>query len=82
MIQIDDIQFNEEYYYLLIQLLMNSTGLNLDHYRTNFIEKRIKSRMLRANCICISETLLNSQSDLKIIDPSNRIYLKNGDFIN
>lgn len=50
MIHIDDIQFDEDYYNLLIHLLMNSTGLNLDYYQTNFIERRIKSRMIRANC--------------------------------
>ncbi len=50
MIRIDDIQIDDDYYNLLIHLLMNSTGLNLDYYQRNFIEKRIKSRMIRVNC--------------------------------
>ncbi|MFX0024035.1 MAG: CheR family methyltransferase [Candidatus Hermodarchaeota archaeon] len=50
MIRIDDIQIDEDYYNLLIHLLMSTTGLNLDYYQRNFIEKRIKSRMIRVNC--------------------------------
>jgi len=50
VIHIDDIQFDEDYYDQIIHLLMNSTGLNLDYYQTNFIEKRIKSRMIRVKC--------------------------------
>ncbi len=50
MIHIDDIRFDSDYYGPLIHFLMNTTGLNLDYYRKNFIEKRIKSRMIRVNC--------------------------------
>ncbi|MFX1418617.1 MAG: hypothetical protein ACFE9N_06830 [Promethearchaeota archaeon] len=47
MIRIDDIQIDEDCYTLLIRLLMDTTGLNLDCYQRNFVEKRIKSRMIR-----------------------------------
>jgi chemotaxis methyl-accepting protein methylase len=50
VIRIDDIKFDSDYYDPLIHLLTNTTGLNLDYYRKNFIEKRIKSRMIRVNC--------------------------------
>ncbi|MFX0035398.1 MAG: CheR family methyltransferase [Candidatus Hermodarchaeota archaeon] len=50
MIRIDDIKFNENYYNLLVDYLINATGLNLNYYRKNHIEKRIKSRMIRVNC--------------------------------
>ncbi|MFX0006826.1 MAG: CheR family methyltransferase [Candidatus Hermodarchaeota archaeon] len=50
MIRIDDIQIDEDYYNLLIHLLMNTTGLNLEYYQRNFVEKRIKSRMIRVGC--------------------------------
>ncbi|MFX0003321.1 MAG: CheR family methyltransferase [Candidatus Hodarchaeota archaeon] len=50
MIRIDDIQVDEDYYNLLIHLLINTTGLNLDYYQRNFVEKRIKSRMIRVKC--------------------------------
>ncbi len=66
MIRIDDIQIDEDYYDLLIHLLMKTTGLNLDYYGRNFVEKRIKSRMIR----------VNSQRDLNLIDSSNCIYMK------
>lgn len=50
MIRLDDIKFDSDYFNLLIHLLMNATGLNLDYYRRQFVEKRIKSRMIRVNC--------------------------------
>ncbi|MFX1502927.1 MAG: CheR family methyltransferase [Promethearchaeota archaeon] len=50
MIRIDDIQIDKDFYNPLIHLLMNTTGLNLNYYQRNFIEKRIKSRMIRVNC--------------------------------
>jgi len=50
VIRIDDIKFNENFYNLLIDFLINATGLNLNYYRKNYIEKRIKSRMIRVNC--------------------------------
>lgn len=50
MIRIDEIRFDSDYYDPLIHFLINATGLNLDYYRKKFIEKRIKSRMIRVNC--------------------------------
>jgi chemotaxis protein methyltransferase CheR len=50
VIRIDDIQIDEDYYLLLIHLLMNTTGLNIEYYQRNFVEKRIKSRMIRVGC--------------------------------
>jgi len=47
VIRIDDIQIDEDYYNLLFHLLMDTTGLNLNYYQRNFVEKRIKSRMIR-----------------------------------
>ncbi|MFX1276168.1 MAG: CheR family methyltransferase [Promethearchaeota archaeon] len=35
---------------MLLDLLKEKTGLNFEYYRKNFIEKRIKSRMIRVNC--------------------------------
>ena len=50
MIKIDDITFDPDYYIPLTHFLINATGLNLDYYRRKFVEKRIKSRMIRVNC--------------------------------
>jgi len=50
VIRIDDIKFDSDYYVPLIHFLINATGLNLDYYRRKFVEKRIKSRMIRVNC--------------------------------
>jgi chemotaxis methyl-accepting protein methylase len=45
-------------YPVLIRLLKNRTGINFEFYRRNFIEKRIKSRMIRVSCSTL-ETYYN-----------------------
>ena len=49
-IPIDDISYNA-----LIKLLRNKTGLNFEYYNKPFIEKRIKSRMIRVHCNTLDE---------------------------
>lgn len=41
---------DEDYYSLLIEYLSNKTGLNFNYYRRNFVERRIKARMIRVKC--------------------------------
>ncbi len=78
MIRIDDIRFDSDYYEPLIHSLMNSTGLNLDYYRKKFIEKRIRSRMIRVNCgtleSCYNYLLENSSETNKFFDCFNINY--------
>jgi len=50
VIRIEDINFDEDYYNLLIRFLNKTTGLELGYYQRRHIEKRIKSRMIRVNC--------------------------------
>jgi len=50
MIRIENIKIDEEFFNLLIQFLNNITGLNLEYYRREFVERRIKARMIRVNC--------------------------------
>ena len=50
MIRIENIKIDEEFYNLLIQFLSNETGLNFEYYRREFVERRIKARMIRVNC--------------------------------
>ncbi len=84
MIRIDDIQIDEDYYNLLIHLLMNTTGLNLDYYQRNFIEKRIKSRMIRVNCNTLesyynylSNTPLETEKFLDCFNINYSIFFRN-----
>lgn len=59
---------NLDFYEVLIHLLINTSGFNLDYYLRNFIENRIKTK---------TETLLNSQlKKSKLKTSSNRIYMK------
>ena len=39
-----------KFYTLLLSYIADQTGLNFTYYRQNFIEKRIKSRMIRVDC--------------------------------
>ncbi len=50
MSHIENIIIDEKDYKILLELLKSKTGLNFHYYRRNFIEKRIKSRMIRVNC--------------------------------
>ncbi|UCC21079.1 MAG: hypothetical protein JSV62_07320 [Promethearchaeota archaeon] len=78
MIRIDDIQIKEDYYNLLIRLLIDKTGLNLNYYQRNFVEKRIKSRMIRVGCKTIETYynyfLENSTETAKFLDCFNINY--------
>ena len=78
MIRIDEIKFDLAYYNPLIHLLSTTTGLNLDYYRKNFIEKRIKSRMIRVNCGTLESyynyLLENSSETNKFFDCFNINY--------
>ncbi len=47
---IESIHIDDNSYRRLIDLLRGKTGLNFEYYNPNFIEKRIKSRMIRVNC--------------------------------
>ncbi|MBN1803296.1 MAG: hypothetical protein JW891_17425 [Candidatus Lokiarchaeota archaeon] len=46
----EHIAFDQKYYDLLLSYIRNETCLNFQYYRKNFIEKRIKSRMIRTSC--------------------------------
>ncbi|MFW9876610.1 MAG: CheR family methyltransferase [Candidatus Thorarchaeota archaeon] len=50
MIKIENIQMDGDYYSLLLEYLNNKTGLNFEYYRQNFIERRLKARMIRVKC--------------------------------
>ncbi|MHA2181175.1 MAG: hypothetical protein ACXAAH_07110, partial [Promethearchaeota archaeon] len=68
MIRIDDIKFDEDYYYLLIRFLNKSIGLDLKYYQRRHIEKRIKSRMIRVNCYTLESYyryILESQTEIE-----------------
>ena len=50
MLCFDNIKIKEDHYQQLISLLKKTTKLNFEYYRRNFIERRIKARMIRVNC--------------------------------
>ena len=50
MLCFDNIKIKEDHYQQLISLLKRTTKLNFEYYRRNFIERRIKARMIRVNC--------------------------------
>ncbi len=52
---IDNIPVDEKSYNALIHLLKKTTGLNFKYYNRKFIEKRIKSRMIRTPCRTLNE---------------------------
>ena len=52
---IDKIPVDEKSYNALIQLLKKKTGLNFKYYNRKFIEKRIKSRMIRVPCKTLND---------------------------
>ncbi|MFX1397440.1 MAG: CheR family methyltransferase [Promethearchaeota archaeon] len=61
----EHITFDKRYYDLLLNFLKNETCLNFQYYRKNFIEKRIKSRMIRVSCSTFEEyyTLLTTDGN-------------------
>jgi len=52
---IEDIVIDDKMYLKLLNLLREKTGLNFEYYRRPFIEKRIKSRMIRVNSRTLNE---------------------------
>ncbi|MFX1304809.1 MAG: CheR family methyltransferase [Promethearchaeota archaeon] len=52
---INDITVDENSYNSLVQLLKKKTGLNFEYYNKKFIEKRIKSRMIRVPCKTLNQ---------------------------
>jgi len=52
---IENIIIDEKYYKILLEFLNKKTGLNFEYYRQNFIEKRIKARMIRVKCTTLKE---------------------------
>jgi len=52
---IESIKIDDKVYPVLLRLLKNKTGINFEYYRKNFIEKRIKSRMIRVPCTKLNE---------------------------
>ncbi|MFX0028009.1 MAG: CheR family methyltransferase [Candidatus Hermodarchaeota archaeon] len=47
---VESIHIDNNSYHRLIKLLRAKTGLNFEYYNKPFIEKRIKSRMIRVKC--------------------------------
>ena len=52
---IENIPIDDRSYNALLKLLRNKTGLNFEYYNKPFIEKRIKSRMIRVHCNTLDE---------------------------
>ncbi len=52
---IENIDIDNASYQRLINFLKSKTGLNFQYYNKSFIEKRIKSRMIRVNCNTLDE---------------------------
>ena len=52
---IENIIIDAKYYKILLEFLNKKTGLNFEYYRQNFIEKRIKARMIRVNCTTLKQ---------------------------
>ncbi|MFX1385381.1 MAG: CheR family methyltransferase [Promethearchaeota archaeon] len=69
LINFDNIIIEESSYQRLIQLLSQETKLNFDFYRRNFIERRIKSRMIRVRCKTLDsyyDYILSNPDELEI----------------
>jgi len=65
---IEDIIIDDKTYLKLLQLLREKTGLNFEYYRRSFIEKRIKSRIIRVKSRTLEEYydyLLMKESEVK-----------------
>ena len=69
---IENIPVDEKSYNSLIHLLRKKTGLNFEYYNKAFIEKRIKSRMIRVPCKTLNQYYdyisSNSEEVKKFID--------------
>lgn len=72
MIRMDRIKIKEDSYQNLIRMLKSETNLNFEYYRRNFIERRIKARMIRVNTETIDSYckyfLLNPSELNKFLD--------------
>jgi chemotaxis methyl-accepting protein methylase len=65
---LENILISEDSYKALIQLLRKKTGLNFEYYNRTFIEKRIKSRMIRIPCKTVDQYFLHiskNQEEIK-----------------
>jgi len=65
---IENIIIDDNMYLKLLHLLREKTGLNFEYYRRAFIEKRIKSRMIRVNSRTLNEYydyLLSKDGEVK-----------------
>ena len=61
---------------ILIRLLKEKTGLNLDYYRRTFILRRLKARMVRVSCTNLdkyNKFLLSNREELKNFSESFNI---------
>jgi len=72
VILIENIIIDDEIYRKLLDLLREKTGLNFEYYRRPFIEKRIKSRIIRVKSRTPEEyydfLLLNIEEVKKFVD--------------
>ena len=73
----ENINFKEENYNLLIHFLTTATGLNFNYYKRKFIEKRIKSRMIRVHCYTIDSYFNYLQENPTEIKKFLKSFLKN-----
>ena len=78
MINFNNIKIKENSYQKLIQFLRQETRLNFEYYRRNFIERRIKARMIRVGCITLDEYynyfISNTDEIKKFLDAFNINY--------
>ena len=78
VISFDNIKIKENSYQLLTQLLSKETHLNFEYYQRNFIERRIKARMIRVKCQRLDDYynyLLSNPSEIqKFLDNFNINY--------
>lgn len=61
---------------ILIRLLKEKTGLNLEYYRRTFILRRLKARMIRISCTSLdkyNKFLLSNREELKFFGESFNI---------
>jgi chemotaxis methyl-accepting protein methylase len=69
---IENIVIDNEMYLKLLNVLREKTGLNFQYYRRSFIEKRIKSRMIRVDTWTLEEyynyLLLKEKEVKKFVD--------------
>ncbi|MFX1525330.1 MAG: hypothetical protein ACFFCC_17615 [Promethearchaeota archaeon] len=75
MIRIKAIKFDEDNYNLFIRFLRKTTGKELDYYQRRLLENRFNLGGLVF--LGKTESILSLQSNLKLVDSLNQIYMKN-----